>query len=156
MTWSLSSRLDSTLESTAAEFLALGNLLLRGVQAFKAYGNQAGFDLVATDPHSGRALRIEVKSRWATDAHLSLDLKPEGGCDFYIYARLNRGSRYRKKNLEGPTTPTFYVIPAAAVERWPQKRSERNGTVWRQAELKKVPDLDQYRDAWHLIVDALR
>jgi hypothetical protein len=112
--------------------------------------------LVATDPQSGKSLRIEVKSRWATDAHYSLDLKPAGECDFYVYARLNRGTRYRKKDREGPADPTFYVIPAVAVEDWPQKQSERNGRVWRQAELKKVADLEQYRDAWHQIVEALR
>ncbi len=53
-------RLDSSLESAGAEFLVLGSLLAEGVQTFKAYTNNPGYDLIATNPPL--ACRIQVKS----------------------------------------------------------------------------------------------
>jgi hypothetical protein len=45
----------------------LGQLLITGVEATKAYRNFEGFDLYAVNPDAGRSCRIQVKSRWATD-----------------------------------------------------------------------------------------
>lgn len=39
-------RLDTSLESSGAEFLVLGHLLVEGIQAFKAYTNFPGYDLI--------------------------------------------------------------------------------------------------------------
>lgn len=60
-------RLDTSLESSGAEFLVLGHLLVEGIQAFKAYTNFPGYDLIATAPEQNRSCWVQVKSRWATD-----------------------------------------------------------------------------------------
>jgi hypothetical protein len=60
-------RLDTRLESEGAEFLVLGQLLIAGIEATKAYRNFEGFDLYASNPTAGKTCRIQVKRRWATD-----------------------------------------------------------------------------------------
>ena len=39
-------RLNTKLEATGAEFLVLGQLLIRGMQAYKSYVNHPGYDLI--------------------------------------------------------------------------------------------------------------
>lgn len=38
-------RLDSFLESTGAEFLVVGELLIEGIEAYKAYMRHPGYDI---------------------------------------------------------------------------------------------------------------
>jgi hypothetical protein len=61
------SRLDTKLESDAAEFLVLGRLLLERVPTYKSYVNYPGYDLVAVNPARNTSARIQVKSRFRTD-----------------------------------------------------------------------------------------
>ena len=63
----ISERQDTKLEAQGAEFLVLGNLLIEGITCYKAYVNFRGYDLVALNPESSRTVRIQVKSRWATN-----------------------------------------------------------------------------------------
>ena len=89
-------KLDTSLESSGAEFLVLGNLLVEGIQAFKAYTNFPGYDLVATSAENNRSCRIQVKSRWATDFDGGFPIK-NFDCDFVVFVALNRGYRNRRK-----------------------------------------------------------
>src|SRR5216683_7607400 len=68
-------RLDSRLEAEGAEFLVLGYLLLEGINAHKTYTRYPGFDLIASNPATGRSCRIQVKSRWASDYDRTFPLK---------------------------------------------------------------------------------
>lgn len=43
-------RLNTQLQATGAEFLVLGNLLIQGIQAYKAYTNNPGYDVIAVNP----------------------------------------------------------------------------------------------------------
>ena len=43
-------RLNTKLEATGAEFLVLGQLLIRGKQAYKSYVNHPGYDLIVVNP----------------------------------------------------------------------------------------------------------
>lgn len=54
-------RKNTRLQSEGAEFLVLGQLLMHGIPAYKAYVNMPGYDLVATDPDAGTGARISVK-----------------------------------------------------------------------------------------------
>src|SRR4051794_18389660 len=106
-------RRNTRLESEGAEFLVLGHLLIEGIPAHKTYSNLPGYDVVATWPETNRSARIQVKSRWATDAGAFLINKFE--CDFVVLVRLNRGYRYSgttKRSLPSDD-PEFYVLSAA-------------------------------------------
>ena len=84
-------RRSTRLESEGAEFLVLGQLLIRGMGAYKAYTNMPGYDVVAVDPDRDRVARISVKSRWTTDA--TGFIINNFNCDFVVVAKLNRGIR---------------------------------------------------------------
>src|SRR5437762_7551837 len=101
-------RQDTRLESEGAEFLVLGQLLIEGIPAYKTYTNQGGYDLVAVWPETNRSARIQVKSRWATDANSFLIKRFD--CDFVVLVRLNRGYRFsgaKKRALEQNADPEF-------------------------------------------------
>ncbi len=49
---------ETNLHSEGAEFLVLGNLLIRGVHATKAYTRYPGWDVLATNPGTGQTCRI--------------------------------------------------------------------------------------------------
>lgn len=136
-------RLDTTIESEGAEFLVLGQLLIAGIPSYKAYTRNTGYDLIAVNPSENTSARLEVKSRWASDAHWNMGMKEEGATDFYVFVRLNRGNRYRQR-AQNPARPQFFVIPTAIADALPK-------TGWGQARLKRLPDLESYEDRWDLI-----
>jgi hypothetical protein len=104
------SRQDTRLESEGAEFLVLGQLLIEGIRAYKTYTNLRGYDLVATWPETNRSARIQVKSRWATDANAFLIKNFD--CDFVVLVRLNRGYRFSSTAKQGLAAeePEYYIL----------------------------------------------
>lgn len=138
------SRLDTKLESSGAEFLVLGNLLLHRIPAYKTYTNMPGYDVVATNAETHTSARIQVKSRWETGASgfpiANFD------CDFVVAAFLNRGSKSRKKDI---TAPVFYVFPIKDIEGLPRKQN------WNKVYLRNFQNAEFYRENWSLISDFL-
>ena len=146
------SRQDTRLESEGAEFLVLGNLLIEGIPAYKAYTNMRDYDLVAVWPETNRSARIQVKSRWATDARFHLIGKID--CDFVVLARLNRGQRFSgraKREQSTSISPEFYVLPAAIAEDLKVDKETSWGKIlWDHSSFEK------FRSQWDLIRDFLR
>jgi hypothetical protein len=142
------SRLDTSLESSGAEFLVLGNLLIEGIQAFKTYTNFPGHDLIATNAEKNTSCRVQVKSRWATDFDGGFPIK-NLDCDFVVLVALNRGYRYRRRKTgkeTGRRDPDFYVFPIEVV------RAARDpASSWIKAFLKRIEEPEQYLSNWSLI-----
>lgn len=140
-------RLDSALEAEGAEFLVVGQLLIEGIPAYKAYTRNPAYDLLAVNPDTNRSARIQVKSRWATDYDGGFLVK-RFDFDFLVFAELNRGFRYSKKSSTetGRKTPTFYVFDPAVVQAALYTKSS-----WGKAFLKSIPNVEGYKEAWHLI-----
>ena len=126
-------RLDSKIQSDAAEFLVLGHLLLENIPAFKAYNNQPGYDLVAASPEYGTSARIQVKSRWATDAG-SVNVS-RFDFDFLVLARLNRGRRYTKNSKVKVMPPDYYILSKSEVDEVATKNRTRK-IMWNSERLK--------------------
>lgn len=137
-------RMDTRLESEGAEFLVLGQLLIHKIAAYKTYTNMPGYDIVATNAEHNSSARVQVKSRWRTGA-TGFPIK-NFDCEFVVAVFLNRGSPDGKKQ---PIPPHYYVLPVATIQALP--RSEG----WSKVDLKHLPELEQYREAWSLISDAL-
>jgi hypothetical protein len=137
-------RLDTRLESQAAEFLVLGRLLLERIVAYKTYTNMPGYDLVATHPDRGTSARIQVKSRWRNKAP-GFPLK---NCesDFVVFCRLNRGN---KKGTAAAAEPEFYVFPTQVCLK------VRGDGGWHKVMVRDIENYDQYRNAWQRIADFL-
>lgn len=138
-------RQNTRLEAEGAEFLVLGNLLMRGIPAYKTYTNMPGYDVIAVNPAANLSARIQVKSRWRSGADGFIIRNFDA--DFVVVALLNRGSRDGRK-VEEP--PAFYVLPIAVVADAP-----RSGG-WGKVSMSRLPDLPQYREAWHLVQGFLR
>ena len=141
-------RLDSSLENTGAEFLVLGHLLIERMQAFKAYTNFPGYDIIATNAENNTACRIQVKSRWATDFDGGFLIR-NFACDFVVVVILNRGyMRPRKRQPEdtGRRTPDLYVFPVEIV-----KAAQYEKSKWPKVFLRHIENVEHYLGNWDLI-----
>ncbi|MDR0776873.1 MAG: hypothetical protein LBE81_09595 [Azonexus sp.] len=136
-------RQNTRLESEGAEFLVLGNLLIRGIAAYKSYTNTAGYDLLAVQPETNCAARIQVKSRWRTGA--------EGfiinnfSCDFVVVVLLNRGTKTGTGEVR---PPAFHIFPVSEIEGL-----QRSG--WGKLALTKIPGFCEAENRWGIISEFL-
>jgi hypothetical protein len=122
-----------------AEFLVLGQLLIEGVPAYKAYTNLRGYDVLATSPDTKRSARIQVKSRWATDAPHFL-IKKIDECDFVVLVRLNRGtpSWSSAKRALLPEEPEYYILDAKeATDRVADRETGWVKIRWRKEDFQQ-------------------
>ena len=145
-------RLDSHLESEGAEFLVLGHLLIEGIPAYKTYARMPGYDLVAVNPDKGRSVRVQVKSRWATDYNRTF-LMRNFDCDFVVFVELNRGYRYAKKRagaVGGIEPPRLYVLPTPVVEP-----ARSLSSKWGKIAIGSIADFSTHLDNWNPIRAAL-
>lgn len=139
------SRLDTKLESDAAEFLVLGRLLLERVPTYKSYVNYPGYDLVAVNPDKNTSARIQVKSRYRTDWDGFIINNFE--CDFVVFVALNRGFAIAKKNGEkGIKEPEFYVLPISYVKK---VRDPKN--AWGKIVRSRLKGIEEYQNQWELV-----
>ena len=137
-------RQNTRLESEGAEFLVLGQLLIAGIPTYKSYTNMPGYDLVATNPENNASARISVKSRWKTKAYGFIIKSFD--CDFVVIAKLNRGSKDGRSEV---LPPEFFILPVDVVCAAPRTAG------WGKVSFRNIPELEQYRDRWHLIRDFL-
>lgn len=137
-------RQDTKLESEGAEFLALGQLLIQGIPAYKTYTNMPGYDLVATNPERNIAARIQIKSRWKTKAEGFIIKNFD--CDFVVIVKLNRGSKDGKAEI---LPPEYFILPVELVKELPRTEG------WGKVSFRNIADLGSYRDNWELIRDFL-
>ncbi len=104
----------------AAEYLAMGQLMRRNIMAYKAPPNNEGYDIICIHPNprvSARQIRVQVKSRIASDSDKGILLKPKtlDTFDFLIVVYLNIGYFLRMAKThslrEGDKEPVLLVIP---------------------------------------------
>jgi hypothetical protein len=148
-------RLNTQLQATGAEYLVLGQLLIHGIQAYKAHRNHPGYDLIAVNPDSQQACRIQVKSRFATDHGGGFPIS-NFECDFVVFVALNRGYRYGKsKNKAGDNLgvmePVFYVLPIDQV-----KAAQKQTAKWNKVYLKDIAGAELALNNWQQISQLLR
>ncbi len=150
---SKSKRQQTKLESTGAEYLVIGHLLIERIQAFKSPENNPSYDVIATSPELGSSIRIQVKSRWATNFDGGFPIKNFDN-EFVVLAALNRGIRWRKKlrsDQGGKGEPIFYVLPTKLCKKY--KRA--SGIFGWKVFLKDIPNFKNYQSNWELINQAL-
>jgi hypothetical protein len=136
-------RQDTRLEAEGAEFLVCAHLLIDGIPAYKTYTQMPGYDLVAVNPELGTSARIQVKSRWASDSDHGFPLK-NLDADFVVFVLLNRGNRYRSKEIV-KQAPEMFVFPMEVVA------SVRRDDGWHKVMTKRIVNRDDYRENWDLV-----
>jgi hypothetical protein len=131
-----SSSAQNRLRSEGAEFLVLANLLIRDIQATKAYTNFPGWDVLAVNPKTGKQARVQVKSRWATDSGNFLVQNFE--CDFVVLVYLNRGFNFSKRGRDenGIKDPQFWIFPTTYLLQF-SKRGKSSGKFGKSISFRK-------------------
>ena len=139
--------------SAGAEYLTMGYLMRRNILTYKAPPNNEGYDLICIHPDSRHKLnngelaqvRVQVKSRYATDSNMGFPLKEASldAFDFLIVAFLNIGKFYGNHvGLDGESDPVFYTLPNEFVRKHHSKSSS-----WQKVLLKKLKDeIEQYKN----------
>jgi hypothetical protein len=146
--------------SLGAEYLVMGHLMRRNVLAYKAPPGNEGYDLICVHPdprHPGPKIRVQVKSRLATDCDRGFPVR-EGtldAFDFLTVAFLNVGYFLHKaksgESRSGARPPEFYTLPADFVRQHVNAKS-----TWQKVMTRGL-DLSAYRgeDGFELVAVAL-
>ena len=139
--------------SAGAEYLVMGYLMRRNILTYKAPPNNEGYDLICIHPNprhrptnGERAqLRIQVKSRYATDSNMGFPVKEHSldAFDFLIVAFLNIGKFYGKHvGLDGAREPVFYTLPNEFV-----RVHHNKSTSWQKVMLKHLqPEIEIFKN----------
>ena len=135
--------------SLAAEHLVIGHLMRRNILAFKAPPNNEGYDLICihSNPRrSGSQIRVQVKSRMASDSDRGFPVKEKSinAFDYLVVAFLNVGYFYGKRKSHGcragAAAPEFYTLPASFIREHHDATSS-----WEKVRTRGL-DMSQYRD----------
>lgn len=127
----------------------MGHLMRRNILAYKAPPNNEGYDLICIhpDPHtSGRQVRVQVKSRLATDCDRGFPVKAKTfeAFDYLIVVFLNVGYFFRRRRgraaREGAVVPEFYTLPVSFV-----REHHNPSSSWEKVRTRGL-DLTPYRD----------
>lgn len=150
--------------SAGAEFLVMGYLMRRNVLAYKAPPGNEGYDLICIHPDPRHRpgpgelpqVRVQVKSRYATDCDRGFPVKEESldAFDFLIIAFLNIG-KFGGKNdgTTGEQEPEFFTLPNSFVRQHHEATS-----TWQKVRLKKLAsEIEPYNNGagFELIAGAL-
>lgn len=110
----------------------MGHLMRRNILAYKAPPNNEGYDLICIHPdprRKGRQIRIQVKSRLATDSDRGFPVKARtlNAFDYLIVVFLNVGYFFgkakRSRSRDGAREPEFYTFPASFIRSHHDARS---------------------------------
>jgi hypothetical protein len=150
--------------AAGSEYLVMGHLMRRNILTYKAPPGNEGYDLICIHPdprHKPKRgqvaqVRIQVKSRYATDCNLGFPLKARSiaAFDFVIAAFLNIGNYYRGHDgTDGARATDFYTIPSDVIRSLHSAPSS-----WEGVRLKRLGDklVGYHNDAgFELIAKAL-
>ena len=132
--------------STGAEFLVMGYLMRRNILAYKAPSHNEGYDLICIHPvprHERKndevaQVRIQVKSRYATDCDRGFPVKEAGldAFDFLVVAFLNIGNFFGKNDgLIGKEAPEFFTLTKEFI-----RKHHNSSSSWQKVMLKPLKD----------------
>jgi hypothetical protein len=129
----------------------------RNVLTYKAPPLNKGYDLLCVHPDPSKCdkqIRVQVKSRAATDCDRALTLSANGrdGFDYLVGVFLNIGNYGPAIDPDLETSePEFFTFPRSFVEE-----HQRDGGSWHWLPLKDV-DLEPYRgeEGFELIAQEL-
>ena len=130
--------------STSAEYLAMGHLMRRNILTYKAPEGNEGYDLICIHPEprykprgkEKSQIRIQVKSRYATDCNRGFPIKQKSldAFDFLVVCFLNIGKFYGSNDgLSGAEKTEFYTLTPEFIKKHHNAKS-----TWQKVMLKKL------------------
>lgn len=142
----------------------MGYLMRRNILTYKAPPGNEGYDLICIHPDPRRTpkrgqkaqVRVQVKSRYASDCDRGFPLKEESlnAFDFLVAAFLNIGNFNRRRDGSDGCAPVeFYTLPGDVI-----RTLHDSSSTWQKVRLRRLGnELEQYRDdaGFELIAQAL-
>jgi hypothetical protein len=146
--------------SLSAEYLVMGHLLRRNILTYKAPPGNEGYDLICIHPDprkTTKQLRIQVKSRMATDSDRGFPVKAKSidAFDFLVVAFLNVGYYLGKAKKhaarDGACEPEFYTLTPDFIREHHDPRSS-----WEKVRTRGI-DLSPFKNeiGFELVAQAL-
>jgi len=150
--------------SAGAEHLVMGYLMRRNILTYKAPPNNEGYDLICIHPDPRYrprkeeldVVRVQVKSRYATDCNRAILVKGESlnAFQFLVVAFLNIGNFVKGRDgSAGLEEPEFYTFPAAFIRKHLEK-----SPGWDKVRLRRLgKKIEPFRNraGFELIAKAL-
>lgn len=136
--------------SLAAEHLVMGLLLRRNILSYKAPPLNEGYDLICIHPDArkqGRQVRVQVKSRMATDCDRGFPVKARtiDAFDYLVVVFLNVGyflhMAKRHPTEEGAREAEFYTFPAVFIREHHDSR-----TSWQKVHTRGL-DIEPFKNS---------
>lgn len=127
----------------------MGHLMRRNILAYKAPPNNEGYDLICIHPnprHTSKPVRVQVKSRLATDCDRGFPVKARTfeAFDYLVVVFLNAGYFMRKRHgrvaRDGVKAPEFYTLPVSFI-----KEHHNASSSWEKVHTRGL-DISLYRD----------
>lgn len=130
--------------SAGAEYLVMGMLMRRNILAYKAPERNEGYDLICIHPdprykpekHESAQLRIQVKSRYATDCDHGFPIKETSldAFDYLIIVFLNIGKFYGKNDgATGQKEVEYYTLSNDFI-----RNHHNTASTWQKVRLKHL------------------
>jgi hypothetical protein len=133
----------------------MGHLLRRNILTYKAPPGNEGYDLICIHPDPRRVkrqVRVQVKSRMATDADQGFPMGASSidAFDFLVIVRLNVGYYMQMaKRHPAPRVPEFYTVTPEFVKQHHDGRASwAKVYFWRCARSRRRPYMATYPGRW--------
>ncbi len=146
-------RLMLPVVSVGLEYLVMGCLMRRIILTYKAPPDNEGYDLICIHPDprykpkssQKSQIRIQVKSRYATDCNKSFPIKEKSidAFDYLIISFLNIGKFYGGNTGDsGEKEVEFYTLPNDFIRKHHNKSSNWGKVMLRPllSEIEKFKD----------------
>ncbi len=142
----------------------MGHLMRRNILAYKAPEGNEGYDLICIHPDprympmegEKTQIRIQVKSRYATDCDRGFPIKEKSldAFDFLVVSFLNIGKFYgRNDGSHGEEAPEFYTLTPEFI-----REHHDTSSTWQKVRLKKLQkEIQPFKDenGFELVAMAL-
>jgi hypothetical protein len=130
--------------TAGSEHLVMGHLMRRNILTYKAPPGNEGYDLICIHPdprhqpgpEEKAQIRVQVKSRYATDCDRGFPVKEKSldAFDYLIVVFLNIGNFYgRNDGSGGARESEFFTLSQSFI-----RRHHEPGSSWEKVRLKKL------------------
>ena len=132
--------------TAGSEHLVMGHLMRRNILTYKAPPGNEGYDLICIHPdprhqpgpEEKAQIRVQVKSRYATDCDRGFPVKEKSldAFDYLIVVFLNIGNFYgRNDSSTGAGEPEYFTLSQAFI-----REHHEPSSTWEKVRLKKLED----------------